>query len=572
MYIKFNKLSAQNFMSIGNTPIELDLSKNEKVLISGKNGNGKSSILSAITYALFGRAYSKANKSSLINSINNKACLVALEFYVDDILYKVERGMKPNVFKIYKNNILIDQSSASKDYQLILEEIIKIDFKTYTQSIMMGSMSYVPFLQLSAPDRRAFIENLLDIDVFTKMNKVLKLKAQKNQNEINDVKSNLLATNKSIDIINSVLENLQSDTTTKLEKLNEEIKDKIKEYRDTETKIDELNSSLELLVVDDNKVEETRTAISKFSSLILSKESDATRLRKNIKFFDTTPTCMQCGQDVDPEHKDKHLKEYNTELDTIGSFIIKAKRNKDSLESQLQEYNKILTKKRLITTELSTLTTKQSYIKQDLSKKAIEKKSLESTNSNELIVDNTNKLQKEKLIQKELEEKYNELLKIKSAYDKIALALKDSGAKADIIKNYIPKIVTLVNKYLEKLNLYVKFNLDEEFNETLKSRHTDEFQYESFSMGERTRINFAMLFTWWEITKIRKGIHFNILCADEVLENLDEEGVTEILSVTDTIQNLGVYVVSHKSGLEVLFDKVLQVTKVKGFTRLSELK
>lgn len=568
MIIEFLEVSGKNFMSVGNTPIKLKLDTQKNILIKGTNGSGKSTSMNMITFALFGRSYSKATKTSLVNSVNNKACEVELSFRIDTDTYKVIRGQKPNKFEIYKNDVLIEQSSASKDYQQILEDIIKLDFKTYCQCIMLGSMSYVPFLELTTADRRAFVENLLDIDAFTKMSKTLKLMVQENQNKIIEATSNVNSTKKSIDVISSVIENLESNNLDKIEELNTEIKSSIETYKLNEADYNELVELNSKLIVDDQEVLKLKNNIKTLDTAISTKNSDNTRLKSKIQFFEKTPECSQCGQVVDEKHKEKHIKEYEDEITNNLDLISKAENKKQQFQDQLDEFDKISTQKTKVQQDINTLKVKLEYLKKEVTNKNLEKKKLESSDSNNILVEQKSKLVEE---EKTLELQQNildSLLLLKSKYDKIAVSLKDSGAKAEIIKNYVPVITALVNKYLEKLNLYVKFNLDGEFNETLKSRHTDEFQYHSFSMGERTRINFAMLFAWWEITKIRKGINFNIVCADEVLENLDDEGMAEILSVITEIPNLGSLVVTHKSSVDILFDDIITAQKVKGFTRL----
>lgn len=569
MFIKFKKVTAQNFLSIGNTPLEWTIDGMNKTLIKGINGSGKSSIMSSLTFGLFGKAYSKANKSSMVNSINGKGCVVQVYFSIGDIEYRVVRGMKPNIFEIYQNDVLIDQSTQTKDYQLILEDIIKMDFKTFTQCVMLGSMSYVPFLQLPAAERRAFIENLLDIESFTRMNKRLKNLIQENKNKIYAVNTDLNSSKNKIQLLESVITNLESDNSGKLKIITEELKVVYENYKKEEEAIKVLEESISKLIVDESKIQEIRNKISKCDSAISTKESEASRLRNQIKFFDTNPSCPQCGQSVDESHREKHLKEYNDELTKIGEFLIKTKQVKSQFEVELQHLNELYKNKTGQESQLKTLQQKLSWLKSDMTKKYAQKKELESSNSSSLVSEKKTEVEAEKQVLESIQENYNKLLHQQNVYDKIALSLKDSGAKADIIRNYVPTITALVNKYLEKLNLYVKFYLDEEFNETLKSRHRDEYQYESFSMGERFRINTAMLFTWLEIIKLRKGISTNLLAIDEILEVVDNDGFQDLLNIAVETQNMNCFVISHKENLEMLFDNIITVNKVKGFTQIS---
>lgn len=569
MFIQFKELTIKNFMSAGNTAFSVDLTKANKTLIRGANGNGKTLILNALTYALFGRAYAKIKLDSLVNSINGKDCVVALTFEIGSDKYKIVRGQKPKIFQIFKNDELIKQDSLNKDYQLYLEDyIIKMTYNTYCQLMALGSSSYVPFLQLKAQERRTFVEFMLDIELFTGMNKQLKDLISSNKNEIFELGLKIDSYKNSISLINDFIKWAKNDNHEKFMQISDRIKIQIEDYKSIASEIESLKELAAKILVDDETISKCRLNISKCDKLLTQKETEAEAIRKRISYLQKNQVCTVCNQNVDEAHKEKHLKEYNTELSAIGEIILKVKVKAEEFNKELEIFNRELKEKQRLNQKVYELETRQNSLKSSIKQANVEREKLEQNADTTLIADKTLQLNEEEKILADCTESYTKALTLKRVFDIIQSDLKDSGAKAEIIKTYIPIINSLVNKYLQKMNLFVKFELDENFNETLKSRLRDEFTYESFSMGERMRISLALLFAWRELTKIRTGVSSNLLFFDEILEILDEDGFNVLLGLVADEQKTNCFVISHKQGLDVLFDDVITVQKVKGFTQI----
>lgn len=570
MFIKFNELVIKNFMSVGNNPVVVNLSKSNKTLIKGFNGNGKSVILHALTYALFGRAYAKINLPSLVNSINNKECIVEIKFEIGTDNYKIIRGQKPKIFQIWKNDKLIEQDALNKDYQLYLEEfIIKMNFNSFCQLMALGSMSFVPFLQLKAQERREFVEFILGIQLFSGMNKKLKDAITLNKNTIFNTEIAIDANKKVISNLEDIIQWATNDNTSKLQDISNNIKELLQEYNKLDEDIKSLRESSRLIIVDDSIISACRINIEKCNKIITTKETEAVGIRKKITFLNTNDVCTVCNQQVDTSHKDAHIKEYENELTNLGEILIKVKSKLEDFTDELESLVNKQKEKQSIELKLSQLESKLSGVKIEIKRLHAEKTKLES-NDDSLVSEKRNELSNEINILQDNIKTNQQALTLKRVLDIMQIDLKDNGAKSEIIKTYIPIINTLVNNYLQKMNLFVKFQLDENFNETLKSRHRDEFTYESFSQGERCRINFALMFAWRELIKIRTGVDANLLFIDEIMEIGDVMLFETFLELISLEPKTNCFVISHKTGIEQLFDDTMDVTKVKGFTQITQ--
>lgn len=564
MFIEFTKVTGKNFLSIGNTPLSLNLNTHSKSLIIGKNGMGKSIWLDLIIFALYGKAYRNINKSALINSINGKQCETEIEFTINKIQYKVIRNIKPEKFQIYIDGVLLEEDAASKDYQAYLEtNILKLDYKSTTQMVIIGAMNYIPFLQLKSVDRRAFVENLLDLQLFTDMNKNLKL-------IIADEKSKYTATQNSINLYKSkietytnIIKDLESNKDKKKDQIYTQIKEKMVEYK----ALIQLGEDIKLKVADciyDDNSQQLQNEINDSNTKLSIAQTTNTKLATKIKYFDTTSECQTCEQSIDPSHKQRHIDAMSIDIEKNKDIITKA--NTSKIESQLTLdilKNKKQTKQTL-EGQLKTNTDNAEWIKKDVIRLNNDKKLLDTTDDSTLSNSKIELINNKELnIQSEviLNESY-EILKV---YAIMLNDLKDTGAKANIIQNYIPIINATVNRYLDKFNLYVKFQLDDQFNETLHSRHRDDFTYESFSNGEKTRIDLAMLFAWREMGIIRAGASSNLMFVDELLEIFDDAGIDEFLDLIN--KNTNLFVISHKENLDVKFDKVITMIKEKEFSQ-----
>jgi len=568
--INFHKIRWKNVLSTGQNFIEIDLDKNPTTLIVGENGSGKSTILDALTFSLFGKAFRNINKSQIINSINDRNCLIETEFSIGNRHYLVRRGIKPNLFEIEVDGALINQDAKVRDYQEHLEKnILKLNYKSFTQIVVLGSSSFVPFMQLKSNDRRIIIEDLLDIQIFSTMNFILKskvsnLKEEQYQNELNLSKAE------------TALE-LQEDFISKMKKSNKQlIASNQKKIKDSHKQIEKYNSlvatcdkeiaTLQKLVNDFDKEQKKHQKLELYQNEI---EKNVKKLEKEIEFYNENTDCPTCKQTIDDEHrnceihsKEEKKVELSEAISKIGSDI------KESLfvisEMQTTQEN---------ITEIQSTVTKHNVSISAINQ-YIEKINEEVNQLNENDVDVSDasaKLKKIKSEQKDFLTLKEQHSNTQSIYDTASVLLKDGGIKTLIVKKYLPIMNKLINKYLANMDFYVSFNLDENFNETIKSRFRDEFTYASFSEGEKMRIDLALLFTWRAIAKLKNSMSTNLLILDEVFDSsLDEDGTSDFLKIIHSLGSASnVFVISHKG--EILYDKfkhMIKFEKIKNFSRI----
>ena len=568
--INFHKIRWKNVLSTGQNLIEIDLDKNPTTLIVGENGSGKSTILDALTFSLFGKAFRNINKSQIINSINDRNCLIETEFSIGNRHYLVRRGIKPNLFEIEVDGALINQDAKVRDYQEHLEKnILKLNYKSFTQIVVLGSSSFVPFMQLKSNDRRIIIEDLLDIQIFSTMNFILKskvsnLKEEQYQNELNLSKAE------------TALE-LQEDFISKMKKSNKQlIASNQKKIKDSHKQVEKYNSlvatcdkeiaTLQKLVNDFDKEQKKHQKLELYQNEI---EKNVKKLEKEIEFYNENTDCPTCKQTIDDEHrnceihsKEEKKVELSEAISKIGSDI------KESLFviSEMQTTQENITK---IQSTVTKHNVSISAINQYIEKINEEVNQL---NENDVDVsDASAKLKKIKSEQKDFLTLKEQHSNTQSIYDTASVLLKDGGIKTLIVKKYLPIMNKLINKYLANMDFYVSFNLDENFNETIKSRFRDEFTYASFSEGEKMRIDLALLFTWRAIAKLKNSMSTNLLILDEVFDSsLDEDGTSDFLKIIHSLGSASnVFVISHKG--EILYDKfkhMIKFEKIKNFSRI----
>ena len=568
--INFHKIRWKNVLSTGQNFIEIDLDKNPTTLIVGENGSGKSTILDALTFSLFGKAFRNINKSQIINSINDRNCLIETEFSIGNRHYLVRRGIKPNLFEIEVDGALINQDAKVRDYQEHLEKnILKLNYKSFTQIVVLGSSSFVPFMQLKSNDRRIIIEDLLDIQIFSTMNFILKskvsnLKEEQYQNELNLSKAE------------TALE-LQEDFISKMKKSNKQlIASNQKKIKDSHKQVEKYNSlvatcdkeiaTLQKLVNDFDKEQKKHQKLELYQNEI---EKNVKKLEKEIEFYNENTDCPTCKQTIDDEHrnceihsKEEKKVELSEAISKIGSDI------KESLFviSEMQTTQENITK---IQSTVTKHNVSISAINQYIEKINEEVNQL---NENDVDVsDASAKLKKIKSEQKDFLTLKEQHSNTQSIYDTASVLLKDGGIKTLIVKKYLPIMNKLINKYLANMDFYVSFNLDENFNETIKSRFRDEFTYASFSEGEKMRIDLALLFTWRAIAKLKNSMSTNLLILDEVFDSsLDEDGTSDFLKIIHSLGSASnVFVISHKG--EILYDKfkhMIKFQKIKNFSRI----
>lgn len=555
--IIFKTLKWKNFLSTGNFWTEIELDKSPNTLVVGTNGAGKSTMLDALTFALFGKPFRNINKPTLLNSINQKDCLVEVNFKIKSKHYRVVRGIKPAVFEIYIDGELVDQDAASKDYQQILEEqILKFNYKAFTQIVILGSSSFVPFMQLSAADRRTIIEDLLGIDIFSAMNIVVKERATTIKNRAAELKTAVDTTLSKVELQKKFIEDAQKNN--KELALRKEV-----EYQDQVAQINKLTKDGELVqkhidallksITDEKLLKDKQKKLDQFEAKI---ESNISKVRKDIQFYTLNSTCPTCDQAISNGEAKVH--ECNYKLSGYSEGIAKLQDEYNKVSERLTEIAGIHRKISDHTSEISRINASIVQIQKYARKLSAE---IEDLQSKKVLSEDMMNVSKE-LVEKleSLNKERRELVDTKNYIDMAASLLKDSGIKAKIIKQYLPVINKLVNKYLASMDFFVAFEINEEFKETIKSRHRDDFSYNNFSEGERMRIDLALLFTWRAVAKMKNSMNTNLLILDEVFDSsLDNTGTEEFMKLINTLSDTNVFVISHKG--DVLLDKFKNVVK-----------
>ena len=567
--IKFKTLRWKNMLSTGNYFIETKLDANPNTLIVGTNGSGKSTMLDALCFALFGKAFRNINKPTLLNSINNKDCLVEVEFEVGIKNFKVVRGIKPNIFQIYQDGVLLNQDAATKDYQEYLERfIIKLDFKSFTQIVILGSASFVPFMQLSAADRRAIIEDLLDIQIFSSMNSLVKARSSGNKDNMIIKKNELELVKQKYDIKKEHFDNTNQSIETRVKEYVDQIDNQKKGLQTLHESANVLGQQVQTLTVsvaEKNKVDAKIKSLRKIESQI---EEKISKVGMDKHFFEHNEDCPTCRQAITVEFKEG-------EFQRLSSKELELSTGQRELQDKLKEQE-----------SLFDVLDQQEEKLYDLRTK------LAVTNTSIIGVDNTintltkqlEHLQQEQIrdenAAKELEELAEEIKTVarelvvlaeeKSYFDAASVLLKDTGIKTKIIKQYLPVINKLVNMYLSSMDFFVNFNLDESFKETIKSRHRDDFSYHNFSEGEKQRIDMALMLTWRAVAKLKNSSSTNLLILDEVFDSsLDTTGTDKLMGILHSLEDVNLFVISHKGDiLQDKFTNVIKFQKVKNFSKV----
>jgi len=569
--IHFKLLRWKNFLSTGNNWTEINLNKSKSTLIVGQNGAGKSTMLDALSFALFGKPHRNINKPQLINTINNKDCLVEVMFSVGKSDFKIVRGLKPNIFEIWKNGTMINQASHAKEYQKILEQnIIKLNHKSFHQIVVLGSSSFIPFMQLPAQHRREVIEDLLDINIFSKMNYLIKEKNSVLRDKLKD-------TGFQLELIREKIE-LQRKYIREVEDLNEsQIEEKRTEIVEAQAVINSLQEENALVSL---KIEKTQDGLhgklqkyhDRKQSLFQYKtqfQQQIKQLVNDAKFYEEHTHCPTCTQDIGEDLRNEKLKSSKEKASKLNEAMTQAKSEYETVEETILQLNAVAEEIREWSNTLSSnnkeITRIQSRI-QNLTHSIEEMlgKDGDTTKSKE----DLEKLKVEKDSLLELRLVMNEEYSYNTA---IAEMLKDTGIKTKIIKQYLPVINKLVNQYLQVLDFFVHFDLDESFQETIKSRHRDTFTYDSFSEGEKQRIDLALLFTWRMIAKMKNSVSTNLLILDETFDSsLDHDGVDNLMKILYTLDDdTNVFVISHKGEiLEGKFKDKIEFSKEKNFSKM----
>ena len=568
--IIFKTLAWKNFLSTGNNLSKIDFTAHKSTLVIGHNGAGKSTMLDALSFALFGKAHRNISKPQLVNSINNKDCLVEVEFTVHGSEYLIRRGIKPNIFEIMHNGVLLNQSSHAKEYQKILEQnILKLNHKSFHQIVVLGSSSFIPFMQLSAQNRRDVIEDLLDINVFSKMNSILKEKTSLLKDQIKDVTHQHALTSTKIDAQKKYIKDVKAINTEQKETKLQLIEDCRHEIETLHGKNKELSDSIQSQLPNadvergqhEAKIKELEAYKTKFNI-------EAKKLVKDIQFFENNDICPTCDQAITEETKETHVLEGKGRAKELQAGISKA-------DEGLREAQEALSSSLLIIEECrgyqSDLAANNQSIAQfqssiDRTQEEINKLDnnvdMDQANADlDHLTESGDSLVEERLI-------LNEQLNYNLVMSQM---LKDTGIKTKIVKQYLPVINKLVNQFLQVLDFFVSFELDEAFQETIRSRFRDSFTYDSFSEGEKQRIDLALLFTWRQIAKMKNSVATNLLILDETFDSsLDHEGVDNLMKIIYTLGNdTNVFVISHKGEvLDGKFANKLEIYKEKNFSKI----
>ena len=568
--ITFKTLRWKNFLSTGNNWCDLNFQDTKTTLVVGQNGAGKSTMLDALSFALFGRAHRNISKAQLVNSINNKGTVVEVLFEVHGKEYLIKRTIKPNTFEIWQNGTMINQSSHAKEYQKILEQnILKLNHKSFHQIVVLGSSSFIPFMQLSATNRRDVIEDLLDINVFSKMNGILKEKTSILKEQIKDVSHSIEVNKTKIDAQKKYIRDVRA--------INEEQKEEklklIEDYRDEIKTLNEQNAILSSFVEDKllpntKRKQDAQEKINELTTFRAKFQADIKKLVKELKFFEDNDTCPTCTQPITEETKESHILEGKAKAKELDAAL-------ETAEDSLGRRNEVLASAE---EQIGKCQEAQSELHGnnqsiDNFQKAIDRTQRE--------LDNISKGSDVESANSELDElqtEGNQLIEDKLVYNEqfnynlvMSQMLRDTGIKTKIVKQYLPVINKLVNQYLQILDFFVSFNLDEHFQETIRSRFRDNFTYDSFSEGEKQRIDLALLFTWRQIAKMKNSVATNLLILDETFDSsLDIDGVDNLMKIIYSLgEDTNVFVISHKGEMvDGKFARKIEIVKEKNFSRI----
>ena len=568
--IQFKTIRWKNLLASGNAFTQVKLNTDSSTLIIGENGSGKSTILDALTFGLFGRPFRSINKNQLVNSINQGGTEVEIEFSIGSKEYVVKRGISKNFFIIYQDGKLLNQDASVRDYQEFLEKtILKLNYKSFTQIVILGSSSFIPFMRLKASDRRAIIEDLLDIEIFSIMNYLLKGRITQNKDDTGTVDISLGLSKGEREHLEFLINKLKEDKSIQIDKNEKDIKEHEKFLKNYKKNINDLvnkNKTLSESISDQDKVRGKVNTLSDYERGI---EKNIMKFEDEIEFYENNETCGVCRQNIPKNFRKEMIEDFHTKMHQSGQAILKLGLDLHEQNKRIKEIDDVL-----------------DIMKEHDINATRDQNSLEACVQ---YIEKVTKLNKELLqMTEDIDQKrkdldflkndidiYNyekeELSKQRHLYETAATLLKDTGIKTRIIKQYLPIINKLINVHLGKLDFYVSFELDESFNETIKSRYRDEFTYDSFSEGEKMRIDLALLFTWRAVAKLKNSVNTNLLVLDEVFDSsLDAAGTDEFLKIlNDLAGDVNTFVISHKG--EILFDKfnkVIKFEKHKNFSRI----
>jgi DNA repair exonuclease SbcCD ATPase subunit len=570
--IILEKVRYKNLLSIGNTFTEIELNKNPTTLIVGKNGSSKSTVIESITFALFKKAYRPINLPQLINSINEKDCLVELEFSINSTKWMVRRGLKPNIFELYRDGQLLEQDASAIDQQRWFEQnVLKMNYKTFIQIVILGSGNYIPFMQLPLAQRREIIEDLLDIRIFSSMNVVLKEKLKTIKDDLKQLNvsekhlhDKAVMQRRFIDEIEKESNTRINEKQQRIEGLSKVIDKMINDNKTIESQIQELNQQISEVSASSNKLNQLGTLKGKISQRVGT-------INKDLRFFQENSICPTCTQNIDEEFKTNKITEYQKSSEEFSGALSEINDAITSQEEKQRQFSALSQQIVKLNQKISSHNIQISTAQKQISELNEEIESIQ-----ENVQNRSTENEKLSQIEEELLQVQTDFLNKKDSlqyYEYMASLLKDGGVKTKIIRKYLPIINQLINKYLNTMDMFINFTFDEEFNETINSPLHDNFSYSSFSEGQKQRINLSILWTFRELVKIKNSTNVNLLLFDEILDSsLDDAGIEEFIRIVKYVfTDTNTFIISHREGVTEKFEHILEFEKQGNFSRISNI-
>ena len=567
--IEFKTIKWKNFLSTGNNFTEVNLNDHNKTLIIGENGAGKSTILDALCFGLFNKPFRKITKPQLINSVNLADCRVEIQFTIGKVDWQINRGMKPTVFEIYKNGVQLNQSASAAEQQKWFEQnVLKLNYKSFTQIVVLGSSTFVPFMQLPAAGRREVIEDILDIRIFSAMNTVLKDRIKENKEAVSEIDYSISLLKDKVDVQKRFIEDLKKQGEDNVTLWQEEITKLELDIKSSHLELERYMRDIDTMTHQMNDLPNPQKELDKLNEFHIKFRSKIKDMESSIKFLTSNDVCPTCNQDITEEFKNYNITSGKEKISKLESALEDIDSKEKTLTDSLNQRNTIQKEINQVQNKInncfSAINWKQNKVKET-------ENQIQSIKSNTDNVDREREKMKTLIEQGKGQELQRRQISKRSTELKIiADILKDGGVKSTIIRKYLPVMNTLINKHLQELEFYVNFNLDDTFSETIKSRFRDEFSYASFSEGEKMRIDLALLFTWREVAKLKNSVNTNILILDEIFDSsLDGNGTADFINILRTVTDgNNVFVISHKEDmLHDKFDNVIQFKKVKNFSK-----
>ena len=566
--IIFKKVRWKNFLSTGNYFTEVELDRNPTTLIIGENGSGKSTILDALCFVLFNRPFRQVSKTQLINSINLGGTEVELEFIIQKKKFKIVRAMKPNRFEIYCEDRMMNQDASALDTQKILEQqILKLNYRSFTQVVILGSSTFVPFMQLRSKDRREVVEDILDIKIFSLMNFLLKHKVKEISEELKSIEYEFRLSKEKIDLQNKYIEDIRKNKERIIEEKEHLVFDSERVVLSEQEKADKIKLEIKSLEPETSQKENVKSSIREYHKMEAKLSNRVDENKRQKEFFENNETCPVCTQDIELELKKQKIEEKSKRIQELNSGIDKLKielNDKEQLLKGIEMLSKQIREKEV---EVAKIGTSITHMERLIRQTNIQ---IQAMKKGEVSEEDKVKLTRLSERCKLQEEQITKLREDKFYVDVARNLLMDTGIKTKIINKYLPIMNKLINGYLTSMDFYVNFTLDNNFNETIKSRHRDEFSYSSFSEGEKMRIDLALLFTWRAVAKMKNSTNTNLLILDEIFDSsLDGTGTDDFLKILHTFKDQNVFVISHKG--DALFDKfrsIIRFEKTRNFSKL----